>query len=150
MSRTRVSPSALPTGNAAGFVATLFYGTACIQEAFRQESGEFEYLEKCWSDSAILKFILLGWIGLALKILLLVLVATFLGACIQGRRPWYVFESFVKGAGKIVRGVCECFELEDEGRERERAAEAGRASRPLWLEEKGVGGYFSSPKQKVF
>ena len=149
MSRVRLSSSALPTDSAAGFVASIFRSTACIQKAFRQESGEFQYLEKCWSDSAVLHFILLGWIGLALKLLLFVLLATFLGACIQGRRPWYVFVSFIKAVGKIIGGLCSCFDLEDEVRERETAAEAGRGSGIGWQDEKGVSGYFRSPKQKV-
>ena len=149
MSRVRLSASALPTDSAAGFVASIFRSTACIQKAFRQESGELQYLEKCWSDSAILQFILLGWIGLALKILLFVLLATFLGACVQGRRPWYVFVSFIKAVGKIIGGLCSCFELEDEARERETAVEAGRGSGIGRPEEKGIGGYFGSPKQKV-
>ena len=149
MSRIRVSSSALPTDSAAGFVASIFRSSACMQKAFRQESGEVQYLEKCWSDSAVLHFILLGWIGLALKLLLLLLLATFLGACIQGRRPWYVFVSFVKAVGKVFGCLCSCFDLEDEVRERETAAEAGRGSGIGRQEEKGVGGYFRSPKQKV-
>ena len=149
MSRTRLSPSALPTDSAAGFVGSIFRSTACMQKAFRQESGELQYLEKCWSDSAVLQFILIGWIGLALKILLFVLLATFLGACIQGRRPWYVFVSYIKAIGKIVGGLCSCFDLEDEVRERETAAEAGRGSGIGRWEEKRVSGYFGSPKQKV-
>lgn len=149
MSRTRLSPSALPTDKAAGFVASIFRSTACMQKAFRQESGEFQYLEKCWSDSAVLQFILLGWIGLALKFLLFVLLATFLAACIQGRRPWYVFMSFVKAIGKVIGGLCSCFDLEDEVRERETAAEAGRGPEIGRREEKRVSGYFGSPKQKV-
>ena len=120
-----------------------------MQEAFRQEGGEFEYLEKCWSDSAVLHFILLGWIGLTLKILLFVLLATFLGACIQGRRPWYVFMSFVKGTGKIVGGLCSCLELDDEVRESETVAEAEKGLGTVWQEEREGGGYFGSPKQKV-
>ena len=151
MSRVHLSPSALPTDSAAGFVASIFRGTACMQKTFRQESGELQYIEKCWSDSAVLQFIFLGWIGLALKVLLFVLLATFLGACIQGRRPWYVFVSFVKALGKILGGLCSYFELEDEVRERERetAAEAGRGSGIGRQEEKEIGGYFGSPKQKV-
>ena len=145
MSRTQPSsPSALPKGNAAGFVANLFRSTACIQDAFRQEGGELRYLENCWSDSAVLEFILIGWIGLALKVLLFVLLVTILVACVQGRRPWYVFVSFVKGVGKVVGGVCSCFELETEVE-----AEAGRGLGTVRQEEKTVGGYFGSPKQKV-
>ena len=149
MSRIRLSSSAVPTDSAAGFVASIFRGTACMQKAFRQENGEFQYLEKCWSDAAVLHFILLGWIGLALKLLLFVLLATFLGACIQGRRPWYVFVSFAKAVGKVIGGLCSCFDLDDEVRERETAAEAGRGSGIGRQEEKGAGGYFCSPKQKV-
>lgn len=151
MSRTQPSSSELPTDNAAGFLANLFRGTACIQEAFGQEGGELEYLENCWSDSAVLQFILLGWIGLAFKVLLFILLATFLGACIQGRRPWYVFMSFVKGTGRIVGGLCPCFELDDEDRERERerAAEAGKGLGVVWQEGKNSDGYFDIPKQKV-
>lgn len=149
MSHTHATPSPVPTDNAAGFVAKLFRGTACIEEAFHQEAGELQYLEECWSDSAILQFILIGWIGIALKILLFVLLATFLGACIQGRRPWYVFVSFVKGVGKIVGGLCSCFELDNEERERERAGEAEKGLGIIWKEEKKNGGYFGSPKEKV-
>ena len=151
MSRIQLSSSsAVPTASAAGFVASIFRSTACMQKAFRQESGEFQYLEECWSDSAVLQFILLGWIGLALKILLFVLLATLLGAGIQGRRPWYVFVSGVKAVGKVFGGLCSCFEFENEGRERETAAaEAGRGSGIGRQEEKRVGGYFGSPKQKV-
>ena len=149
MSRIRPSSSAIPTDSAAGFVANIFRSTACMQQAFRQENGEFQFFEHCWSDSAVLQFILLGWIGLALKVLLFVLLATFLGACIQGRRPWYVFMSFVNAVGKVISGLCSCFYLEDEVRERETAAEAGRGSGIGRQEEKGVGGYFGSPKQKV-
>lgn len=120
-----------------------------MQEAFRQESGELRYLENCWSDAAILQFILIGWVGLALKVLLFGLLATVLGACVQGRRPWYVFVGFVKGVGKVVGGLCDLFEVEDEVRVREREAEAGRGVGTAWREEKGLGGYFGSPKQKV-
>ena len=148
MSRTQPSSPELPTDNAAGFLANLFRGTACIQEAFGQESGELEYLEKCWSDSAVFQFILLGWIGLTLKVLLFILLVTFIGACVQRRRPWYVFMSFVNGTGRIVGGLCPCFEL-DEDRERERAAEAGKGLGVVWREEKDSGGYFGIPKQKV-
>lgn len=149
MSRTQPTPSSFPTTNAAGFVASIFRGTACIEEAFHQESGEIQYLEKCWSDSAILQFILLGWIGLALKILLFVLLVTFLAAIIQGRRPWYVFVLLVKGVGKIVGGLCSCFEMDDEVRERERASETEKGLGIVWQEEKKGGGYFGSPKEKV-
>ena len=58
-----------------------------------------------------------------------------------------MFVGFVKGVGKIVRGLCELFEVEDEVRERE--AEAGRGVGIAWREEKRVGGYFGSPKHKV-
>lgn len=149
MSRTHPIPSPLPTDNAVGFIANLFRSTACIEEAFHQESGELHYLEQCWSDSAILQFILLGWIGLALKILLFVLVATFLGACIQGRRPWFVFVSFVKGVGRIVGGICSCFELDDEVRERQRESETEKGLGIVWQDEKKGRGYFGSPKEKV-
>ena len=94
-----------------------------------------------------MQFILLGWIGIALKILLVVLLATFVGACIQGRRPWYVFVSFIKGAGKIIGCLCSCFELDDE--EREATGEAEKGLGIIWQEEKEDGGYFGSPKEKV-
>lgn len=149
MSRTRPAFSPLPTANTAGFVANIFRSTACIDEAFRQEGGELQYLEGCWSDSAILQFILLGWIGLALKILLFVLLATFLAACLQGRRPWYVFMSFVKGVKKIVGGICSCFELDDEVRERRTAGDAERGLGIVWNQETEARGYFGSPKEKV-
>lgn len=151
MSRTQTSsPSALPTDHPAGFVASLFRSTACIREAFRQqESGELQYFENCWSDAAILEFILIGWVGLVLKVLLFVLLATFLGACVQGRRPWYVFVGFVKGVGKVVGGVCGLFEVEDEVRVSETEAEAGKGVGIARREQKGFGGYFGSSKQKV-
>lgn len=149
MSRTHATTSPLPTDSAAGFVANLFRGTACIEEAFRQEGGELQYLEKCWSDSAVLQFILLGWIGIALKILLVVLLATLLGACIQGRRPWYVFVSFIKGAGRMIGGLRTCFEFDNEEMEREATGEAEKGLGIIWQEEKEDGGYFGSPKEKV-
>lgn len=149
MSRTHPIPSPLPTESAAGFVASLFRGTACIEAAFHEESGELQHLEKCWSDSAILQFILIGWIGLALKVLLFVLVATFVGACVQGRRPWYVFVSFLKGTGRVVGGLCSCFELDDEVRDGGRAGEAEKGWGIVWQEEKLGGGYFGSRKEKV-
>lgn len=124
-------------------MANLFRSTACIEEAFHQEGGELQYLEECWSDSAVLKFILLGWIGIALKIMLLVILATFLGACIQGRRPWFVFVSCVKGMGRIVGGMFSCFEIDDEVSEREKGLGI------VWQEEKEGRGYFGSPKEKV-
>lgn len=149
MSQTPLPSSPLPTDSAVGFMANLFRSTACIEEAFHQDSGELHYLEKCWSDSAILQFILLGWIGLALKILILVLVATFLGACIQGRRPWFVFVSSVKGVGRIVGGICSCSEVDDEDRERQRESETEKGLGIVWQDEKKSGGYFDSPKEKV-
>ena len=150
MSLTQTVISPLPTTSAVGFVANLFRGTACIQEAFRQEDGgEFQYLENCWSDSAILQFILIGWMGLALKILLFVLIVTLLGACVQGRRPWYVFTSFVKGVGKVVGGLCSCFELDDEMRQGRSGSEAEKGLGIVWQKEKVGGGYFGSPKEKV-
>lgn len=149
MSQTPLTPWPEPTDNAVGFIANLFRSTACVEEAFHQDSGELQYLEECWSDSAILQFILLGWLGLALKILLFVLVATFLGACIQRRRPWFVFVSFVKGVGRVVGGVCSCSELDDEARESQRQSETEKGLGIVWKDEKKVGGYFSSPKEKV-
>ncbi len=130
-------------------MANLFRSTACIEEAFHQEGGELQYLEECWSDSAILQFIILGWIVLALKILLFILLGTFLGACIQRRRPWFVFVSFVKGVGRTVGGILPCFEIDDEARERETAGEAEKGLGVIWQEEKEGGGYFGSPKEKV-
>lgn len=76
--------------------------------------------------------------------LLLVLVATFLGACVQGRRPWFVFVSFVKGMGRVVKGICSCFELDGE-----REGETEKGLGIVWQEEKKDGGYFGSPKEKV-
>lgn len=149
MSRTQASPSSIVTDSAVGFVANIFRGTACIQEAFRQESGELQYLENCWSDSEVLKFIFLGWIGLTLKFLLLVLLGTFICACVQGRRPSHVFVSFLKGTRRVVGNLFSCFELEDEARERRAAAEAESGLRTIWRDEKKAGGYFGSPKQKV-
>lgn len=149
MSQTHLTPSSLPTGNAVGFLTNLFRSTACVEEAFHQGDGELQYLEKCWSDSAVLQFILLGWIGLALKILLLVLVATFLGAYVQGRRPWFVFVSSVKAVGRIVGGICSCFEMDDGAREREAASETERGLGIVWQEEREGGGYFGSQKEKV-
>lgn len=144
MSPTHTIPWPVPTESAVGTIANLFRSTACIEEAFHQESGELHYLEQCWSDSAILQFILLGWIGLALEILLLLLVATLLCACIQGRRPWFVFVSFVKGIGKVVWGICSCFELDGE-----RQSETEEGLGIVWQEERKDGKYFGSPKVKV-
>ena len=149
MSRTYPIPSALPTDKAVGFIANLFRSTACIEKAFHQEGGELQYLEECWSDSAVLQFILLGWIGIALKIMLLILLATILGACIQGRRPWFVFVSCVKGVGRIVRGIFWCFEIDDHMSGRESAGETEKGLGIVWQEEKEGGGYFGSPKEKV-
>ncbi|KAL9067003.1 MAG: hypothetical protein Q9161_007176 [Pseudevernia consocians] len=149
MSRTYPIPSALPTDKAVGFIANLFRSTACIEKAFHQEGGELQYLEECWSDSAVLQFILLGWIGIALKIMLLILLATILGAFIQGRRPWFVFVSCVKGVGRIVRGIFWCFEIDDHVSGRESAGETEKGLGIVWQEEKEGGGYFGSPKEKV-
>ena len=84
-----------------------------------------------------------------LRVLLFVLLATFLASCIQGRRPWYVFVSLVKGAGSILGGLCSCFELDDEDREREMAGETEKGLGIVWQEEREGGGYFGSPKEKV-
>ena len=149
MSRTRLAPSSLPTDKAAGFVASLFRDNACIEKAFHQEGGELQYLEECWSDSAVLQFILLGWIGLVLKVLLFLLLATLVTACIQRRRPWYIFVSFVGKMGRSVGGLCSCFEMDDEERESERSGEIGKGLGSVWHEEKNGGGYFGSPKEKV-
>lgn len=150
MSRTRPTPSLLPADSGVGFVASLFRSTACIEEAFHQESGELRYLEKCWSDSAVLQFILIGWIGLALKVLLFVLLISFLVACIQGRRPWYVFMSFVKGTGRVLGGLCSCFEMEGEVRQGDAAGDTETGLGIVWQEEKEGGGYFGSSKEKDF
>ena len=149
MSRTRLTPSSLPTDNAAGFIASLFRDNACIEKAFQQEGGELQYLEECWSDSAVLQFILLGWIGLILKGLLFLLLVTLVAACIQGRRPWYVFVSCVKKMGSFIGGICSCFELDDEERERGASGEMEKGLGTVWQEHKKGGGYFSSPKEKV-
>ena len=141
MSRIQVTASALPTGHAAGLVASIFRGTACIEKAFQQEDGgELQHLEECWSDAAVLRFILLGWIGVALKVVLFVLLATLVGACVQGRRPWCVFVSFCKGAKRVVGGVCGCCEVDDG---------VGETEGVVWQERKEGGGYFGSRKEKV-
>ena len=151
MSRTHPTPIPIPTDNAAGFVANFFRSTACVEETFHQEGGELQNLENCWSDSAVLQFIILGWIGIFLNILLLVVVATFFAACIQGRRPWYVFLSFVKGMGRAVGGLCSCFELIDEEGEGE-GETAGEVEKSLgiaWEGKREGGNYFGCLKEKV-
>ncbi|KAM0797148.1 hypothetical protein BDR22DRAFT_465285 [Usnea florida] len=149
MSRTRVTPSSLPTDNAAGFMASLFRDNACIEKAFQQEGGELQYLEECWSDSAVLQFILLGWIGLFLKGLLFLLVVTLVAACIQGRRPSYVFLSCVRKTKSFLWDICSCFEIDDEERGTGTAGEKEKDSGTVWQGHKKVGGYFGSPKEKV-
>ncbi|CAD6590428.1 MAG: hypothetical protein ASARMPRED_004810 [Alectoria sarmentosa] len=133
MSRTHPTPIPIPTDNAAGFVANLFRSTACVEETFHQEGGELQNLENCWSDSAVLHFIILGWIGITLNILLLVVVATFFVACIQGRRPWYVVLSFVK----------------DEEGKGETAGEVEKSLGIAWEGKRKGGVYFGCPKEKV-
>ena len=51
--------------------------------------------------------------------------------------------------GRIVGGVCSCFEIDDEVREREVASETEKGLGIIWQEEKEGGGYFGSPKEKV-
>lgn len=68
-----------------------------------------------------------------------------------------MFVGFGRAVGRVLGGLCECFEVEGEDetgvREREREAEAeagkGRGVGIAWREEKEVGGYFGSSKQKV-
>ena len=149
MSRTRVTASSLPTDNAAGFMASLFRDNACIEKAFRQEGGELQYLEECWSDSAVVQFILLGWLGLFLKGLLFLLVVTLVAACIQGRRPSYVFVSCFRKMRNVIWGICSCFEIDDEERNRGTTGEREKDLGTVWQEHKKSGGYFGSPKEKV-
>ena len=142
-------PSSLPTDNAAGFMASLFRDNACIEKAFKQEGGELQYLEECWSDSAVLQFILLGWIGLILKVLLFLLLVTLVAACILGRRPWYVFVSCVRKMRSFIGGICSCFEIVDEESERGTSGEREKNLGTVRQEHKRGGGYFGSPKEKV-
>ena len=130
-------------------MASLFRDNACIEKAFRKEGGELQYLEECWSDSAVLQFILLGWIGLILKVLLFLLVVTLVAACIQGRRPSYVFVSCVRKMMNLIWGICSCFEIDDEERGRGASGERDKDSGTVWHNPKKGGGYFGSPKEKV-
>ena len=57
--------------------------------------------------------------------------------------------SSVTAVGRIVGGVCSCFEIDDEVREREVASETEKGLGIIWQEEKEGGGYFGSPKEKV-
>ena len=144
-----MTPSSLPTDNAAGFMASLFRDNACIEKAFRKEGGELQYLEECWSDSAVLQFILLGWIGLFLKGLLFLLVVTLVAACIQGRRPSYVFLLGIRKIRSFIWRICSCFEIDDEERGRETSGDREKDLGTVWQEHKKGGGYFGSPKEKV-
>ena len=51
--------------------------------------------------------------------------------------------------GRVVGGVCSCSELDDEARESQRQSETEKGLGIVWKDEKKVGGYFSSPKEKV-
>ena len=51
--------------------------------------------------------------------------------------------------GRIVGGICSCFELDDEVRERQRESETEKGLGIVWQDEKKGRGYFGSPKEKV-